>query len=127
MSDALEVGKKLVDLCRQGKFKEALEQLYSPHIVSIEPFAPPPQPARLEGIAAVKGKADWWENNHEIHKVDVAGPWPHGDRFIVRFTLDVTAKSGPMAGNRFTMDEAGLYTVKDGKVVHEEFFYNMGG
>jgi hypothetical protein len=24
------------------------------------------------------------------------------------------------------MDEAALYTVKDGKVVHEEFFYSMG-
>jgi len=30
-----------------------------------------------------------------------------------------------MAGKRFTMDEAGLYTVKDGKIVHEEFFYHM--
>jgi ketosteroid isomerase-like protein len=43
----------------------------------------------------------------------------------VRFKFDVTAKSGPMAGKRFVMDEAALYTVKDGKVVHEEFFYSM--
>ena len=32
-----------------------------------------------------------------------------------------------MAGKRMTLDEAALYTVKDGKVVHEEFFYHMGG
>jgi len=32
-----------------------------------------------------------------------------------------------MTGKRFKMEEAGLYTVKDGKVVHEEFFYHMGG
>jgi ketosteroid isomerase-like protein len=127
MSHALEVGKKLVELCQQGKFNEAIDQLYSPHVVSIEAFSPPPKPARVEGIAAVKGKAEWWENNHQVHKAEVAGPWPHGDRFIVRFTLDVTAKAGPMAGKRFTMDEAALYTVKDGKIVHEEFFYNMGG
>jgi hypothetical protein len=25
------------------------------------------------------------------------------------------------------MQEAGLYTVKDGKIVQEEFFYDMGG
>ena len=62
-----------------------------------------------------------------MHGVKVEGPWPHGDRFIVRFTLDVTAKSGPMAGKRFSMDEVGLYTVKEGKVVQEEFFYHMGG
>jgi ketosteroid isomerase-like protein len=27
---------------------------------------------------------------------------------------------------RFTMDEAALYTVANGKVVKEEFFYTMG-
>jgi ketosteroid isomerase-like protein len=125
-SSTMDVGKKLVDLCKQGKFKEAMESLYAPNIVSIEAGAPPGQAARVEGIAAVRGKADWWEKNHEVHKVEVAGPWPNGDRFIARFTLDVTPKAGPMAGKRFTMDEGALYTVKDGKIVHEEFFYSMG-
>jgi len=27
---------------------------------------------------------------------------------------------------RFTMEEMALYTVKDGKIVREEFFYTMG-
>ena len=40
--------------------------------------------------------------------------------------MDVTAKSGPMAGKRFRMFEGALYTVKDGKVVHEAFLYDMG-
>jgi hypothetical protein len=128
MASTLEVGKKLVELCKQGKFTEAMNTLYGDHIVSIEAGSPSPSmPARIEGIAAVRGKADWWEKNHEVHSVQVDGPWPHGDRFIVRVKLDVTAKAGPMAGKRMTMDEAGLYTVKDGKVVQEEFFYSMGG
>jgi ketosteroid isomerase-like protein len=126
MSETLAVGKKLVDMCKEGKFREALDAFYSPNIVSIEAGAPPNQSARSEGLDAVKGKATWWEENHEVHKVEIDGPYPHGDRFIVRFKMDVTAKAGPMAGKRFTMDEAGLYTVKDGKVVHEEFFYSMG-
>jgi ketosteroid isomerase-like protein len=124
MSNTLEVGKKLVELCKQGKAHEAMDTLYSPHIVSVEAGAGgPSMPARMEGMAAIKGKAAWWEANHEVHKAEVEGPFPHGDRFIVRFKYDVTAKAGPMAGKRFTMDEAGLYTVKDGKVTHEEFFY----
>ncbi len=80
----------------------------------------------MQGLEAVKGKTDWWEQNHEVHGSEIDGPWPHGDRFIVRFKIDVTAKAGPMAGQRFTMDEAGLYTVKNGKVSQEEFFYSMG-
>lgn len=126
MSETLEVGKKLVEFCRQGKLKECIDALYSPHIVSVEAGAPPGGSARSEGIAAVKGKGEWWEANHEVHKADAEGPYPHGDRFIVHFKYDVTAKAGPMAGKRFVMDEAALYTVKDGKIAHEEFFYSMG-
>jgi ketosteroid isomerase-like protein len=126
MSEAMEVGKKLVELCREGKFKEAVGSLYSAHIVSVEAGAGPSMPARMEGIEAIKGKGEWWEANHEIHSTKVEGPFPNGDRFIVRFTMDVTAKAGPMAGQRFTMDEGALYTVKDGKITEEEFFYSMG-
>jgi len=126
MSDTLAVGKKLVELCREGKHLECMDLLYSPEIVSIEAGAPPGGSARSEGIDAVKGKGKWWSDNHEVHSGEVDGPFPHGDRFIVRFTYDVTAKGGPMAGKRFTMNEAALYTVKDGKVTHEEFFYSMG-
>lgn len=121
----LEVGKKLVELCRQGKLHEAMETLYGPNIVSIEAMSSPAMPARMEGIAAVRGKAEWWEKNHQVHSGKAEGPWPHGDRFIVHFTFDVTATSGPMAGKRMLLDEAALYTVKDGKVVQEEFFYSM--
>ena len=126
MSEAQAVGKKLVELCREGKFKEAVESLYSPDIVSVEAGAGPSMPARMEGIEAIKGKGEWWGANHEVHSTKVEGPFPNGDRFIVRFTMDVTAKSGPMAGKRFTMDEGALYTVKDGKITMEEFFYSMG-
>lgn len=127
MSDTITVGKKLVALCREGKNMEALDTLYSPDIISIEAMSGGPEmPARIDGIAAVKGKATWWEENHEVHSAVVEGPYPHGERFIVHFKYEVTGKAGPMAGKRITMDEGALYTVKDGKVVQEEFFYTMG-
>ena len=127
MSNTLEVGKRLVELCRQGKALEAVNTLYAPDIVSIEAQSSPAMPARMEGLGAIRGKAEWWEKNHEVHSGKAEGPWPHGDRFIVRFTYDVTAKEGPMAGKRMKLDEGALYTVKDGKIVQEEFFYHMGG
>lgn len=126
MSEAMEVGKKLVAMCQQKQWMGAIDALYSADVVSIEAMAPGDKSPRMDGIAAVKGKTEWWEANHEVHSSTVEGPWPHGDRFIVRFTIDVTPKVGPMAGKRFTLSEAGLYTVKGGKVVQEEFFYHMG-
>ena len=38
---------------------------------------------------------------------------------MVGFKMDVT----PKGGARHTMDEVGLYTVKDGRIVEERFFY----
>jgi hypothetical protein len=102
-----------------------IETLYAPDIISIEAAGSPAVPARVEGLNAVRGKNDWWQSNHEVHRANVEGPWPHGDRFIVRFNYDVTAKDGPMAGQRMQLDETALYTVVDGKIVQEEFFYNM--
>ena len=126
-SDSMKVGKELADLCREGKAMEAVDRLYSPDIVSIEAEAAGGMPKRMEGLTAVRGKAEWWEKNHETHGAEVEGPWPHGDRFIVRYKFDVTPKTGAMAGKRMKLDETALYTVADGKVVREEFFYNMDG
>jgi hypothetical protein len=123
--DTKQVGEKLVELCREGRNMEAIETLYSADIVSIEAMGSEEMPAEMSGLAAIKGKNEWWYANHEVHSGSTEGPFPHGDRFAVKFQYDVTAKSGPMEGQRFTMEEVGLYTVKDGKIVKEEFFYSM--
>jgi ketosteroid isomerase-like protein len=116
----LEVGKKLVELCKQGKNHEAMETLYSPDIVSVEARVVEGLPAEARGRAAVEAKSKWWSDNHTVHSASCDGPWPNGDRFVVRFTYDVTNKP---SNQRFQMDEAALFTVKDGKIVREEFFY----
>ena len=127
MATAHEVGKKLVGLCKEGMFLEAVEQLYAQNIVSTEAGGGSKEmPARMEGLPAIIAKGKWWMENHTVHGFEVKGPFPHGDRFIVYFMMDITPKAGPMAGNRFKMEEAGLYTVKDGKVAQEEFYYSMG-
>jgi len=125
MASAYEVGKKLVEMCQKGDFMGAINSLYADDIVSVEAMAGPNMPARTQGIDAVRGKGEWWMANHDVHGCEVIGPFPHGDRFIVRFVMDVTAKVGPMAGRRMKHDEAALYTVTDGKITQEEFFYAM--
>jgi ketosteroid isomerase-like protein len=126
MTSTLDVGRRLVELCRAGKNLDAVETLYAPDVISTEVFGDANMPRRMEGIEAVRGKNRWWLENHEVHKSEVKGPFPHDDRFIVYMAIDVTAKVGPMAGKRMQFEEAALYTVRDGKIASEEFFYAMG-
>ena len=116
-----EVGQKLVDLCRKGENLKAMETLYDKNIVSVEPMAMPPMPAEMKGYEAVLGKSKWWVDNHEVHSAKVAGPFVAGDKFVVIFDYDVTNKP---SGKRMQMNEAGVYTVANGKVVREEFYYH---
>jgi len=119
----MEIANKLADLCRQGKNEEALNTLFAENAVSVEAGVPPGMEREARGLAAVKAKSEWWLANHEIHSASVTGPWPHDDKFVVGFQYDVTNKP---SGNRMKMDEVGLYYVQDGKIVREEFFYDMG-
>ena len=69
-----EVANKLVQLCSEGKFMEAVNALYAPDIVSIEAGAPPGTSRESKGLEAVKGKGEWWVANHEVHSTTVEGP-----------------------------------------------------
>lgn len=117
-----QIADTLVKLCSQGKFDEAMKALYSPDIVSMEAGAPPGGSREAKGLAAVAAKGEWWAANHEVHSVIVEGPLVAGSHFAVTFKLDVTFKP---QSKRFTMEEVAVYKVAGGKIVYEEFFYNM--
>ncbi|MAE62502.1 MAG: ketosteroid isomerase [Planctomycetaceae bacterium] len=124
-STSTTIGRQLADLCREGRNLEAIETLYSDDIVSVEACPMPSFDQRMAGKAAVTGKNQWWVENHEVHDGDVAGPFPHGDdRFCLLFNYDVTNKP---SGQRMQLTEVGLFTIVDGKITKEEFFYQMDG
>lgn len=118
----MKIGEEMVALCRVGKNEEALDRLFSPDVESVEAAEMPGIGRVQKGLAAVKGKNAWWIANHEVHSAEALGPYPNGDRFIVHFRYEVTPKE---TGKRTKMDETALYTVANGKIVKEEFFYSM--
>jgi len=122
MSATLEIGKKYVALCKEGKNDVILDELFTKDTVSVEAGAPPGQDRAAKGLDAIRAKSKWWRDNHTVHGAEVFGPYPHDDRFAVRFLYDITQKA---SGKRLTMDEVGLFTVANGKIVKEEFFYTM--
>lgn len=118
----LEVGRKLVELCRKGDNLAAVNSLYADEVDSQEAMAMPGMPDHLHGIEAIRRKNREWMQTMEVHSMDVSGPFPLGDRFAVYYKVDATDKTNK---KRMKFEEVGLYTVRNGKVVKEEFFYSM--
>ncbi|SHM13250.1 nuclear transport factor 2 family protein [Mucilaginibacter sp. OK098] len=115
-----EVAEKLVQFCREGKNIDAINELYADNIVSLEAKGSPME--RTEGKEAVIGKNQYWYSTvQEIHSGEVSEPIISGNFFTVSMHMDVTYKEG----GRMPMHEIAVYEVKDGKVVFEQFFYNM--
>jgi ketosteroid isomerase-like protein len=113
-----EIAKDFTELLKQGDNEAAAEKYNADDIVSLEAMAGPMAIAR--GKEALKQKGQWWQENNEVHGGSVEGPYVNGDQFAVRFQFDITPKA---TGERVTMDEVGLYTVKDGKITEERFYY----
>jgi ketosteroid isomerase-like protein len=112
-----DVANDLVALCREGKFAESGEKYWAEDVVSVEAMG---DNAVSTGKSAARGKGEWWANAHDVHGIEVEGPYVNGDQFTVRFKMDVTFKE---SGQRMSMDEVALYTLKDGKIAEERFFY----
>ncbi|MEJ7758080.1 MAG: nuclear transport factor 2 family protein [Gemmatimonadaceae bacterium] len=118
------IANELVAMCRAGRNEDAITKFYSSDIVSIESAGSDEMPAEMTGIDAIRGKNKWWVENNEVHSAEVNGPFVAGEQFAVHYVYDTTFKP---AGRRMKMDEMALYTVEDGKIVREQFFYNAPG
>jgi ketosteroid isomerase-like protein len=114
-----EIAHDLVSLCQQGKFDEAGEKYWADDVLSVEAMG---DDAESHGKAAARAKGEWWSGAHDIHGVEVEGPYVNGDEFAVRFVMDITVKE---TGQRNKMDEVAFYKLRDGKIAEERFFYSM--
>jgi hypothetical protein len=117
----LQVATELVALLRAGRAHEAEEKWLAPAIESVEGVG---ASLAWRGKKAVLAKYRGWEADHEIHAMEVGGPWVGATGFALRFKIDVTQKS---TGQRSQMEEIAVYTVRNGKIVREEFHFATGG
>lgn len=118
-----EVAQKVVELVRKQAWHEALDTLYDKNIVSVEARTNDGSSPETRGMEGMRGKIDWWVNAMEVHSFKANGPFVAHDRFVVQYDADVTDKGSK---KRFQLSEVGVYTVKDGKIVREEFLPYTG-
>lgn len=99
---------------------EVVQKFYSNDVVSVESRATPGMPAEMKGIEAIKGKNKWFFDNNEIDGQEINGPFVGENQFAVEYKMDVTEKA---SGKKMRMEEMALYTVANGKIVREHFYY----
>ncbi len=115
-----EVAHRLVALCREGQFEQAVAELYAPNVVSIEPEGAPNH--RVQGLDQIRKKGAEFDASMEVlHEIRVSDPVISNDHFSIAMWLDATMKGV----GRVPMDEICVYGVENGKITSEQFFYRM--
>jgi hypothetical protein len=114
-----EIANRLVQLCREGKYEQVQDELYSPNAISVEPDkAPPPQ--SVEGLQAIREKTAKFRSMLEAaHGGYVTEPVIAGNHFSIGMGMDVTMKGI----GRMNLEEIVVYEVADRKIVKEQFFF----
>ena len=110
------IADQLVRLCREGKNQEAKDLFYADDIVSIEGNG-----ESSKGIKALAVKSQAFYNSIvSFNGITISNPIVAKDHFAVQISMDLTAQNG----YNLVMNEIAVYTVKDSKIVTEQFFYN---
>jgi hypothetical protein len=113
-----ELGKIVVDHVNAmaAPDTELWKKHFHPGFVSIEGSG-----QAWSGRKAVDAKCQEWMNAHTVHSCKASGPFVGATGFTVLYDMDIEAKDGSMP--RMHMKETGVYTVKNGKIIQEEFMY----
>ncbi|RZJ67802.1 MAG: nuclear transport factor 2 family protein [Flavobacterium sp.] len=115
-----QVADRYYELAQTGQNEQIINELYSPDIVSIEPENDSNVPLRVEGTKAYKEKEKiFFELVDEFHSGFCKAPIVSTFHFACAMGMDVTIK-----GSRKLKEEIGVFEVRDGKIVAEQFFYD---
>lgn len=114
-----EVAERFVALMRENKSSQIHEELFSEDIESVEPEGMPG--AYVKGMEGIKEKTKQWEAMVEtMHSGEVGDPIVADNHFACAMKYRCTFKGAPGPTD---MEEICLYTVEEGKIIREAYFY----
>jgi ketosteroid isomerase-like protein len=120
--NAQQVASRLVQLCREGKNVEAINELYDDNIVSIEPEGSPMAGKTVGKQAVLESTNRWFDSVEKLHSVAISNPLVTDEFFACTMKVDATYKQH----GRNVMNELCVFEVRDGRIVSDQFFYRTG-
>nr|WP_321237523.1 nuclear transport factor 2 family protein [uncultured Psychroserpens sp.] len=116
-----DVAQKWIQMCREGKNLDCVNELYAENVTSKEMPGMPDEIVSGKQNVWNKNK-EWLDNVEEWHGGEISEPTVVDNHFTTKMSFDVTFKDR----GRQQMQEVAVFEVNDGKIVNEQFFYNMG-
>lgn len=113
---AEQIGRELVANFNAGKW-QINSKLWSPQLVCIEAGG-----MVWKGVKNVEAKNAFWSKGNTPVGGHAEGPYVGATGFSVKFRMDIKDNS---TGRRTIMEEIGVYTVLNGKIIQEEFMYGQ--
>lgn len=115
IADALVAGFNAVADGAEDPSEQLWAKYWSPDVVSVEGTGD-----AFHGMEAMKAKCAAWESEHEVLRCTIPHTFVGATGFTVVYDMEIKFRK---TGDTISMTEAGVYEVKDGKVVREEFMY----
>ena len=114
-----EIANRLVALCRKGDFETTQKELFAEEAVSIEPYSTPEFQKETKGKQAIKEKGKKWDDMvAAVLDIEVSDAIVATNSFACTMRMHVTMKEK----GEMDMTELCVYTVKDEKIISEQFF-----
>jgi ketosteroid isomerase-like protein len=116
--DTAAADRQLNEMILSGKALEAFEQFYADDVVMQENSEEP----RVGKALNRKFEQDFFASLGEWHEGKLVNSAVNGDTTFSEWYMDVSFKNG----FRYKASQVAVRKWKDGKIVHERFFYNKG-
>jgi SnoaL-like polyketide cyclase len=111
-----QLAAELIRLVEERKFLEAIEKFYAPDAAMQENDEAP----RVGLAALLAGERKALAYFKEIHVSRAASFLAHGDRVAINWIFEYTDPNG----RRHRMNEIAYQQWREGKIIHEKFFYD---
>ncbi|MBC8142823.1 MAG: nuclear transport factor 2 family protein [Armatimonadetes bacterium] len=113
-----EIAQKLVAYLGENANVAAIDALYDDAIETVEA-----DPVRTRsGKATVRASMQGFADTHSFRYTHISEPLVSGSNFALHLRFEATNTA---SGQGFAVDEIGVYTVKEGHIVREQFFYDV--
>lgn len=122
MASITDVAHDFTAMLRQGQFMAARERFWAADVRSIEPHdLPGGISADVSGIEAARAKTAHWFGSRCIHDLSIDGPFVTGNQFALFLDMMI---AGQPSGADQPFTEIAIFTVRDGQISEERYFYD---